>query len=141
MYDCYSCKYLISNILNENIQFIEQLSVWVTARFRYFDESFCQMALSNTNLKREKNVSLSRKALLCCKLGGFHKRTLIGWRLCTVNHRYRSRLGRENFLVEGEGAASVWTSVFKTDRALFGCMWVHCGTVCETGWCAACNDR
>ena len=59
MYDCYSCKYLISNILNENIQFIEQLSVWVTARFRYFDESFCQMALSNTNLKRElKNSPL-----------------------------------------------------------------------------------
>ncbi len=64
MYDCYSCKYLISNILNENIQFIEQLSVWVTARFRYFDESFCQMALSNTNLKREQLLPSEQTALL-----------------------------------------------------------------------------
>ena len=66
MYDCYSCKYLISNILNENIQFIEQLSVWVTARFRYFDESFCQMALSNTNLKREFSKWTQKNS--CCSL-------------------------------------------------------------------------
>ena len=41
MHDCYYCKYLIVNIQR------------TTARFRYYDGSFCQMALSNTNLKME----------------------------------------------------------------------------------------
>ena len=119
----------------------------LSAFWASFPCRFCPLShISHSNdkifaLDTPKNVSLFRKALLCCKLGGFHKRTLIGWRLCTVNHRYRSRLSRENFLVEGEGAASVRAGVFKTDRALFGCRLVHCGTVCETGWCAACNDR
>ena len=41
MHDCYYRKYLIVNIRG------------ITACFRYYDGSFCQMALSNANLKRE----------------------------------------------------------------------------------------
>ena len=57
MYDCYYCKYLIVNIQIEKLVFGVYRAVTclyrVTARFRYFDESFHQTALSNTNLKRE----------------------------------------------------------------------------------------
>ncbi len=64
MYDCYYCKYLIVNIQIEKLVFGVYRAVTclyrVTARFRYFDKSFCQMALSNNNLKRE----LGRRSLL-----------------------------------------------------------------------------
>ncbi len=46
MHNRYYCKYLIVNIQR------------VTARFRYYDGSFCQMALRNTNLKRESEYLL-----------------------------------------------------------------------------------
>ena len=46
MHNRYYCKYLIVNIQR------------ATARFRYYDGSFCQMALRNTNLKRESEYLL-----------------------------------------------------------------------------------
>ena len=46
MHDCNYCKYLIVNIQR------------ITACFRYYDGSFCQMALRNTNLKRESEYLL-----------------------------------------------------------------------------------
>lgn len=67
MHDCCYRKYLIVNLQIEKCKFIEQLHVCsrVTARFKYFDRSFYQMALSSTNLKREEKTDcFSRIAAL-----------------------------------------------------------------------------
>ena len=53
MHDCYYRKYLIVNIRG------------ITACFRYYDGSFCQMALSNANLKREFLGLLGRLGAAC----------------------------------------------------------------------------